>query len=259
MTDTLTLGVGYTTETQLAAARQLAHQLQLPLIDSTATAVDLLLMVTPTHLELQQNYPGAPGPILVDFSTRKNAFRSKPQNLKQELLARAVHVKGQTTLHIIDATAGFGLDAFILASLGHNVQLLERSPIVAALLNDGLQRLATETMESKLTLIAHDAIAYLQQILPTAAPDVIYLDPMFPERTKSALVKKEMRLLQQIVGQDLDAAQLLAIARDTAKHKVVVKRPRLAPFLGDKQPHFSLTGKVSRFDIYSCSVNHTPN
>jgi len=250
MNNPLTIAIHYETVEQCAVAQALADELHLPLVNREPQAVDLLLVATAQRLELRQTHKGAPGAIFVDFVSGKNAFRSTPQNLQKELIARAIQVKSQPRLRIIDATAGFGQDAFIAASLGHEVQLIERSPIVAALLKDGLMRLREKDTQIKLSLVASNAISYLQQLSADAYPDVVYLDPMFPERVKSALVKKEMRLLQQLVGQDQDAPQLLQIAKTVAKYKVVVKRPRLAPFLGDDTPSFSLQGKVGRFDIY---------
>lgn len=250
MINDLEIAISYETIEQQSTAQALANKLHLPLVRDEHYSIDLLLVVTAQRLELRQTFKDAPGPIFVNFMTGKTAYRSTPQNLKNEFIARAIQVKGQPQLHIIDATAGFGQDAFIAASLGHEVQLIERNPIIAALLQDGLERLKAHAASIKLSLVAIDAIAYLQQLSVDRYPDVIYLDPMFPERTKSALVKKEMRLLQQLVGQDLDAPQLLSIARAIAKHKVVVKRPRLAPYIGDITPSFSLEGKVGRFDIY---------
>ncbi|MBF3116629.1 class I SAM-dependent methyltransferase, partial [Pseudomonas aeruginosa] len=82
------------------------------------------------------------------------------------------------------------------------------------------------------------------------APQVIYLDPMFPHRDKSALVKKEMRLFRPLVGDDLDAPALLQAALALASHRVVVKRPRKAPIIEGPKPGYSLEGKSSRYDIY---------
>lgn len=247
MTNTSLIAVSYTSETQRLAAEQLAGKLQLPLAKD---GYPLLLAITEERIELQQNSKGAPGPIFVDFLAGKNVYRSQLQNLKNELIARAIHIKGQPKLRIIDATAGLGQDAFIMASLGHDVKMIERSPIVATLLADGLKRLQAQRPHLLLSLITQDALSYLTSLSPCDYPDVVYLDPMFPERTKSALVKKEMRILQQLVGQDLDASPLLSTARQIARYKVVVKRPRLAPFLGNTEPSFCLQGKVGRFDIY---------
>lgn len=251
MSNPLTIAIACEDSARQAYAETLAHQLQLPIVATEATTADLLLMVTSSHLELRQLAKAAPGPIWVDFLSSKNSFRRLPQNLKTELIARAVQVKSVPQLKIIDATAGFGQDAFILASLGHQLQLIERCPIIATLLQDGINRLKVVEPQLNLTLSEYNALDYLQTLSADAYPDVIYLDPMFPERTKSALVKKEMRLLHQLIGQDSDAPALLTLARTIARYKVVVKRPRLAPYLGEQQPSYSLSGKVGRFDVYS--------
>ena len=95
-----------------------------------------------------------------------------------------------------------------------------------------------------------DAITYLAKLPKTKYPDVIYLDPMFPSRSKSALNKKSMRILKEIVGKDSDSDQLLKIALKTALKRVVVKRPKLAPHLAGKKPDITYRGKSSRFDVY---------
>ncbi len=127
-----------------------------------------------------------------------------------------------------------------------------------ALLQDGLRRahLAAEedaelaVIVQRMRLIPGDSIHYMRG-QPEAFADVIYLDPMFPERLKSAAVKKEMQAFHQLVGQDDDGRHLLGAALDKALYRVVVKRPRLAPPVGDIEPNHRLEGKSSRFDIYA--------
>jgi len=82
------------------------------------------------------------------------------------------------------------------------------------------------------------------------AVDVVYLDPMFPPRDKSALVKKEMRAFHDVVGSDDDADALLAPALKLAQKRVVVKRPGYAGFLAGVAPTMAVTGKNNRFDVY---------
>jgi 16S rRNA (guanine1516-N2)-methyltransferase len=152
----------------------------------------------------------------------------------------------------VDATAGLGRDSFILASLGFKVRLIERSPIIHALLNDGLQRgLADPALApiiKNMELIHADAILWLNETIEK--PDIIYLDPMFPDRKKSALSKLDMRIFHDIAGDDVDADQLLSTALACAARRVVVKRPRLAEELAGIKPAFALTGSSSRFDTY---------
>jgi 16S rRNA (guanine1516-N2)-methyltransferase len=154
---------------------------------------------------------------------------------------------------VLDATAGLGRDAFVLASLGCQTAMIERQPLIAALLEDGLSRAKGDEdvgpIISQMRLLVGNAIA-LMQAWEGEAPQVIYLDPMFPHRDKSALVKKEMRLFRPLVGDDLDAPALLEAALALATHRVVVKRPRKAPIINGPKPSYALDGKSSRYDIY---------
>jgi 16S rRNA (guanine1516-N2)-methyltransferase len=193
--------------------------------------------------------------IVIDFASPANTYRRLYGGGNGQPIAKAVGLKTYgLPLTIIDATAGFGQDSFVLACLGCKVTMIERSPEVAAILADALSRgLENETIKqiiANMNLITGNSIEILKSIAPENYPDVIYLDPMFPERTKTALVKKEMRILKELVGEDLDAGELLAIACKIAKRRVVVKRPRAAGFLGDVKPHSSQVGKANRFDIY---------
>ena len=95
--------------------------------------------------------------------------------------------------------------------------------------------------------VAH---AILAQLADSERPDVVYLDPMFPERTKHALVKKEMRLFRDVVGDDMDADALMELALEVARKRVVVKRPRKADSVAGRKPGYQLLGKSSRFDVY---------
>ena len=154
---------------------------------------------------------------------------------------------------MLDATAGLGRDGFVLASLGCKVILHERHPVVAALLYDGLQRAYDDIeigpwMKENMSLVFGSSHTLLAQC--PSVPDVVYLDPMFPHREKSALVKKEMRVFQDLVGADTDADNLLDFAYPLASKRVVVKRPDYAPFLNDKAPSMQIKTKKNRFDVY---------
>jgi 16S rRNA (guanine1516-N2)-methyltransferase len=216
---------------------------------------DYQLLQTPDHLGLQDTQKRF-NPIFVDFSAKKIAHRSKKATLKNEPLAKALglHKKWQTKPTLIDATAGLGQDSFILASLGIEVLMLERSPVLYALLEDGLNRarkdpLIAPIME-RMQLIQTDAIHYLASLALNQRPDLIYLDPMFSARKKTALNCKEMQCLQTIVGEDIDANQLLKTALTCAKKRVVIKRPRLANPLEKTKPTYCLIGSSCRFDVY---------
>lgn len=193
--------------------------------------------------------------LFIDFSSNANTYRRLHGGGAGQPVAKAVGLKTYgLPLTVIDATAGLGQDAFVLASLGCNVTLLERNSYIADLLEDALQRGSNDPsiaeIIGRMDLIKGNALEILAQLNPAEFPDVVYLDPMFPEREKSALVKQELRILKEIVGDDPDADALLAIARKVAKRRVVVKRPRTAPYLAEIKPHSEQIGKANRFDIY---------
>lgn len=191
-------------------------------------------------------------PIRADFLNAAVTHRRATQGKNKELIARAVGIKKGETLSVLDTTAGLGKDAFILANLGCHVHCLERSPIIAALLEDGLKRFLQQERHPNfsLTLTQIDAIFYLTTLDQSTSYDVIYVDPMFPDKKKSALPKKEMQAFRQLLGNDEDAKQLFALALKHAKKRVVVKRPRLAETIDHRRPDRVLEGKSHRFDIY---------
>ncbi len=238
-----------------ADAQSLAERLNLPVVHMLDDSIDYLLAYTEHHLELRRTGREAPGPVYVDFLQGRLGYRGKRINTKNEPLAKAVGLKPGYRPEIIDATAGLGRDSFVLATLGCRVRLLERSPVIAALLRDGIERSKcdadTGSISANLTLIEADAISYLSSLEDDERPDVIYLDPMYPHSSKSALVKKEMRYFREIVGADEDADRLLAVALGKAFKRVVVKRPRLAKPLHGCKPTGNISGKTTRFDIYS--------
>lgn len=201
--------------------------------------------------------PGVYGkPLAVDFLAGKVAHRRQFGGGRGQLVAKACGLGKGVTPHIVDATAGLGRDAFVLASLGAEVLLVERVAAIAALLEDGLARAAGDPevgeIVARMRLAWADAGHELAAILAATGfpPQVIHLDPMFPHRDKSALVKKEMRLFRELAGDDADAPRLLEAALDTATHRVVVKRPRKAPPIAGPAPQHVLEGKTSRYDLY---------
>lgn len=191
-------------------------------------------------------------PLVVDFLHGKTGFRA--QRFAHEMIVKAVTGRSREPLAVLDATAGLGRDGFLLAAAGHSVSLLERHPAVAALLADGLYRAAhhpdTAAICARLQLHAGSAHPWLAELDPAVRPDVICLDPMFPERQKTALVKKDMRIFRDVVGEDDDAETLLTLALQTARKRVVVKRPRKGETIGQRTPSHQLTGTSSRFDVY---------
>ncbi|KGQ24087.1 class I SAM-dependent methyltransferase [Gallibacterium anatis] len=213
------------------------------------------LVLEPQRLALYKTDETKLGAICVDFVAGTMAHRRKFGGGRGEAVAKAVGVKKGKLPKVLDATAGLGRDAFVLAAIGCELSLVERNPVVAALLEDGLQRAYQDAeigdfMQQRMKLLPIKTIAELDP--ETGKFDVVYLDPMFPHKNKSALVKKEMRVFQSLVGADLDADQLLATALKLA-HRVVVKRPDYAGYLAECKPHFSQTTKNHRFDIY---INH---
>lgn len=219
---------------------------------------DIILLLTPERLQLQQLGPDAPGPVFVDFAVGRLDFRRRHGGGVSQPLARAVGLKGGERPRVLDATAGLGRDAFVLASLGCQVTLVERQPTIAALLEDGLVRAVympeLAPIVSRMTLQQGEGTSVMGTLSVPECPDVVYLDPMYPPRNKSALVKKEMQLLHRVVGQDLDAARLLQKALATARKRVVVKRPRQAEPLGAGSPSFTIESPNTRYDVYMCSA-----
>ncbi len=237
-------------------AAALARELNLPLLSAPDEAQFLwLLVLTPERLELRAQRPAAPGPVYVDFINGPLAYRRRHGGGRRQPLAKAVGLKGGTNPTVLDATAGLGRDAFVLACLGCKVRLVERSPVIAALVRDGLERAAQDPeigaiVQERLCLTVADSCLLLAGLSEGERPEVVYLDPMYPHRGKAALVKKEMRLLRELVGDDSDASTLLAAALRCARRRVVAKRPRLAPALEGPRPTMSITAENTRFDVY---------
>lgn len=234
-------------------ATELATRLQLPLHSEHGSA-ELLLQLGEDGLSLRSTATGAPGAVRVDFVEGALAHRRQYGGGAGQMVARAVGVRGAVRPRVLDATAGLGRDAFVLAALGCEVTLIERQPVIGALLADGLQRARQAGGEvaeiaARMHLLHGDAIELMDR-WDGPIPEVIHLDPMFPQRQKSALVKKEMRLFRPLAGDDLDAPQLLAAAIRLASHRVAVKRPRKAPAIDGPPPSAELAGQSSRYDIY---------
>ncbi len=235
--------VGYEHENLYDKATALADELNF-VLDKNASSC---LFVTEDKLSLKM--PGF-SPIFAEFSAE---FWSKRKSEgKKQGLVRAC--KPSPGLKIIDATAGWGRDAAILASFGAEVLMLERHPVMASLLSDALLRQTeSDRQQLRLMLQSGNAYSYLSSLTTDAYPDVIYIDPMHPERSKSALVKKEMQALQQIIGADKDALELIQLAITRTKQKVVVKWPqKIKPLL---PANATVEGKTVRFDIYFSKIN----
>jgi 16S rRNA (guanine1516-N2)-methyltransferase len=236
-----------------AAAEQLAELWGLAF--SMTPDCSMQLQLTPEHLQLVEVAEGAPGPVFVDFIGGAVGHRHRFGGGRGQTIAKAVGLKGGSTPTVVDATAGLGRDAFILASLGCRVTLVERSAVVSALLADGLERASADSdigrwIGERMCLVHADAVSWMNALAEDEFPDVVYLDPMFPHRQKSALVKKEMRLFQKLLGFDEAEGALLQAAQRIARKRVVVKRPDYAPHLADRAPTMQIKGKKHRFDVY---------
>ena len=191
-------------------------------------------------------------PLRLDFASGAVGYRFRQGTGRAHPLVRAAGVRKDGAPSIVDATAGLGRDAFLLASVGAKVVLLERSAEVHALLLDGLERARAASPDladvvARMTLVHGDA----RDHLPNLRPDVVIVDPMHPPRRNSALVKQEMRLLSGIVGPDDDAPELMQIALASARERVVLKWPvRAPPLLQRPRPSHRLAGKTIRYDVY---------
>jgi len=197
--------------------------------------------------------------IHIDFLSGNLAHRKQFGGGRGQSIAKAIGLKqGTPPPTVLDATAGLAKDAYILACLGCPMTLLERSPIITKLIKDAIKR-AEENEEFQSILktgfnvITKSSIDYLMELEKTVnskRPEVIYLDPMYPHRKKSASVKKNMQILQKLLGQDTDTPELLNIALKTAKKRVVVKRPKGAENLTDISPTYIVESKKTRYDVY---------
>lgn len=224
--------------------------------------------------------------------------RIKPGKLQTELLVKAAKIKHKEPLSdsgiqsknnieqskvtnerslpaipiAIDATAGLGQDSFLLAAAGFTVYMFEQDPIIAALLEDALDRAKSDpalaNIIERMHLFTEDSISALQRLgmslsrdkqtpqtsdsqpYLSVKPDVIYLDPMFPERTKSAAVKKKFQLLHHLEHPCENEEELLSAAMNIRPRKIVVKRMAKGPFLAGKKPSYSIKGKSIRYDCY---------
>lgn len=223
-------------------------------VDSTTLAqatAPYLLSLTDGRIQLEKREKGAGNPVVVDFLTGAIGFRGR-QNVRQELLVKAVLGRDKRSgLRVLDMTGGLGRDSFILACAGCKVMTVERHPVVNLLLADGLYRASLE--DSVASVVSNIALSFADAKAIAGEQgdmDVVYMDPMFPERTKSALVKKEMRVFKDVVGADADGDALFLSALNSPTKKVVVKRPRKSAFIQDKKPTYSVEGRSSRFDVY---------
>lgn len=235
-------------EENLVRAKKLSEKLNVKCVleKEEADRAALALRFSEEGLYLTDNK----NKLMADFSHMTG--RLKKGVLDTELLVRAARIKNsEGPLRAVDATAGFGEDSMLLAAAGFNVSLFEKNPVIAAMLDDALRRAAqipqlTETV-SRMKLVCGDSIAAMKSLTDHA--DVIYLDPMFPKRKKSALIKKKFQLLQQLESPCENELELFEAALFARPHKIVVKRPAKGAYLADKRPSYSISGKAVRYDV----------
>ena len=177
--------------------------------------------------------------------------RLRPDRLGRELLVRAARVRGVEAPTAVDATAGLGEDSLLLAAAGFTVTMFEQDPVIAALLHDALERAASDPqlagVAARMTLVEGDSVMGLRDL--GFSPDVVFLDPMFPERTKSAAVKKKFQLLHHLERPCDNEGEMLDAALAACPRKVVIKRPPKGPWLAGAKPSHSIAGKAVRYDV----------
>lgn len=171
--------------------------------------------------------------------------------LLHEMLVKATKTDVEG-LVAVDATAGMGEDAFLIAANGYNVTLHEQNPVVALLLKDAIKRAKRQPIlkdiVSRMHVVEGDSVELLSKRLDPV--DLVYLDPMFPGRQKSGLIGKKLQLIQKMESPCSNEDSLFDAAISAGPSKIIVKRPLKAPFLAGRKPNYSLDGKAIRYDCY---------
>lgn len=198
--------------------------------------------------------------LKVDFASPKQLWRFSKLNKAQEPILRALKWKSNDPQSVWDLTAGLGRDGGMLAYSGFTVTFFERNPTLQILLSESIHSLENELpeMAARITLERRSSIDYLKAVLndpEIELPDNCYMDPMYPHRKKSALVKLDLRMVRDLVGDDPDSSELLAVALELLKsdrglQRVVVKRPAKSEYLGDFKPSYSVDAPNTRLDVY---------
>ena len=236
-------------------AQRIAERFKLPYASDHDGQTRFLLVLTRRRLEIRDKRGAIGKGFAIDFAIDNPRVLGLRGGRSREPLRRAVGVKTGTNASVLDATAGLGRDSLVLAALGYHVTMCERSPAIAALLQDGLYRAQrnsgfVEHIGNRLRLQAGDAMHVLSNLPARLRPQVIYIDPMYPIRARSAFVKKEMQFLRALVGQDEDGPALLAVALESAARRVVVKRRKGDPDLSSGSPSHRIVSGQVRFDVY---------
>ena len=249
------------TKTAEQTAERVADELGLTLARSFAESMAAVALVVDTHeVWLQPLEKPRPGRVMVDFSSPDMLHRRKSGH--NEPLGRAVGVKADKKPRVFDATAGLGRDAFVLADLGCEVELSEASPVLHFLLKHAHQTALLSASEKVIHAAERMTISFGDSTLRSLSGfNIIYLDPMFPDRNKSAAVKKDLAAVQALlasesINQEIaefglrdPATELLNWALSQPVERVVVKRPAKSSYLGGVKPSHAITGKTVRFDV----------
>lgn len=171
--------------------------------------------------------------------------------LAHEMLVRAVK-SDEPNLTAIDATAGMGEDAFLIAAAGYDVTLHEQNPVIAVLLKDAIRRAKKnpklKDIAMRMHLVEGDSVKLLTERVDKV--DVVYLDPMFPKRQKSGLINKKLQLIQKLEPPCSEEEDLFDAAISAGPSKIIVKRPLKSPNLAGRKPNYELLGKAIRYDCY---------
>lgn len=231
--------VSYASVQDSREARRWAETLGLPCVaEGEPRAADLSLVVHEGVLSLRDARERGLRPLQVDFETAESPSKKQP-------LGRAI---GRRTRTVVDATAGWGEDARRLCHMGYSVTLLERNPVMAALLRNAAERAAKAHAPHPAEVIDCDAIDYLAS--HPGRWDCVYVDPMFPpKRRSSTLPRRSLRLLRELAGDDPDRQRLFEAAMAAGAKRVVVKRPdHRAPAFG--RPQDTVEGKLVCYDVY---------
>ena len=228
----------------------------LPLLKTKNQQFDLQLIFHDDLIELYDRQLDTT--LCIDFIRGNLAHRQQFGGGRGQSIAKAVGLKSGNTPSVLDTTAGLAGDAFVLATLGCSLTLIERSPIIFTLIESAVERASlneifTPILDQGFKLINEDAIDYIADRLADGSepPDVIYIDPMYPDRKKSALVKKDMQILQRLHETDDKTSELLETAMQFARKRVVVKRPLRAETLNSRVPSTCIKSKKTRYDIYT--------
>lgn len=228
---------------------RLSKELDIKCVDNVTDAEDnLRLFYTSEGLSLGK------GNMLLKADFSDLYSRIKGNRLYSELLIKAVGKKNRSEdTVILDATAGLGEDSFLLAAAGYKVKMFEKDRIIAKLLEDGLKRAydisGMAEIIDRMELIREDSICAMEN--NSFEPDIVYLDPMFPQREKSGLIKKKFQILQQLESPCDEEEKLLNAALKTGAKKIIIKRPLKGAYLAGVKPGYSLKGRAIRYDCIS--------